>query len=591
MKRLKEILKKSNNFIAGLPAAPGLVIGRAHLFHKELLTVSDDPIDNVDEALGYFRDAVEKSKKELSKIFNLAKEKMGEERADIFSAQLMILDDPVLLNQIEVKIKYEKKLPEFIVQREMNIFLEMMRHSTDSYFRERANDIDDIKNRIIRNLQKKRLQSKITPGVIIVSESLTPADTLLFSKWDAKAFITDRGGLTSHAAILARSLDIPAVVGTHTGTHRIVQDDLLIIDGFHGYIFINPTDEQLQFFTEKIEKMKEINLDLQELKDKPAETTDGTRISIYANVDVTGEIDLVLANNATGIGLFRTEQLIEESGEIPDEDEQLDVYFKLSTRVYPRPVIIRAFDIGGDKVKVIDFPEANPFLGLRGIRFLLDNPNLFKTQIRALLRANINNNISLMIPMVSTIEEIRETKKLIKECLHELQAEGKEHRKLSKLGIMIEIPSAAVMAKKFAKEVDFFSIGTNDLIQYIMAVDRGNDAVSQLYQEFHPAVLQTLEHIITAANESNIEVSMCGEMAADNLAIPVLIGMGLKSISVSPAAIHSLKRTIRAISYESASKLVTHCHTLNTSDEVSHAVGEFFETHQVPRTRTILKFF
>lgn len=591
MKRLREILKIATNNVVGIPAAPGMVIGRAHIFHKELITVSDDPIDNVDEALGYFRDAVEKSKKELHKIFLLAKEKMGEERAEIFSAQLMILDDPVLLNQIEVKIKYEKKLPEFIVQREMNIFLEMMRHSTDSYFRERANDIDDIKNRIIRNLQKKRLQSKVTPGVIIVSESLTPADTLLFAKWDAKAFVTDRGGLTSHAAILARSLDIPAIVGTHNGTHRINQDDLLIVDGFHGYVFVNPDDEQLRYFTEKIHKLQEINIELQELKDLPAETTDGRKISIFANVDVTGEIDLVLANNASGIGLFRTEQLIEETGEIPDEDEQRDVYYNLSTRVYPRPVTIRVFDIGGDKVKIFDFPEANPFLGLRGIRFLLDNTNIFKTQLRALLRANTNNNIHVMIPMVSTIEEVKETKRLIKECAHELQAEKKEFHKFSKLGVMIEIPSAAVMAKKFAKESDFFSIGTNDLIQYLMAVDRGNDAVSKLYQEFHPAVLQTLEHIIQSAQEGGVDVSMCGEMAADNLAIPVLIGLGLTSISASPAAIHSLKRTIRSISYASAKELAEHCLTMNSSEDVTKAVADYFEKHAVPRTRTILKFF
>ncbi|MCE1190479.1 MAG: phosphoenolpyruvate--protein phosphotransferase [Ignavibacteria bacterium] len=590
MKRFRELLKKSDNYIAGIPAAPGLVIGHAHLFTKEILSVTDAAADDVEAAVVSFHEAVAKAKKELNKILNYAKAKMGEERSEIFSAQLMILDDEILLGNIEQHIVQEKKQPEFIVHREMNVFLDMMRHSSDTYFRERANDIEDIKNRIIRNLQKKRLQSQVTPGVIIVSESLTPADTLLLSKWDIKGYVTDRGGLTSHAAILARSLDIPAVVGTHNCTHRINQDDLLIIDGFHGYVFVNPTEPQLAFFNEKIEKMREINQELKELKDKPSQTTDGHEIDIFANVDVTGEIDLVIANNAKGIGLFRTEQIIEEFGELPDEELQKQIYYNLSTRVYPRSVTIRAFDIGGDKVKIIDYPEANPFLGSRGIRFLLDNPLIFKTQIRALLRANIHNNIHFMIPMVSTVDEVKKTKQLIKECIHELQEKNQEYKKLTKLGIMIEVPSAAVMARQFAREVDFFSIGTNDLIQYIMAVDRGNDAVSGLYQEFNPAVLNTLKHIINAANEAGIQISMCGEMAADNQALPILIGLGLKSISASPSAIHSLKRTIRAVPYEKAVELAQKALELSSQEEVQHLLLQFFEEHNIPRTRTILKF-
>ncbi len=588
MKGLKEIVKKASNTVAGIAAAPGIVIGKAHLFHKEVLAVSDQDIIDVEEAIENFREALGKAKKELTKIFDLAHEKMGPERSGIFSAQLMILDDPVLQECIERRIRTEKKHPDFIVQNEITKYQDLMIVANEDYLKERALDIEDIKNRIIRNLQKKRLQSRITPGVIVVSEGLTPADTLLFSKWDTKAYVTDRGGLTSHAAILARSLDIPAIVGTHDGSHHINQDDLLIVDGFHGYVFVNPTEEQLAFYNDKIKKMQIVNEELKELKDKPAQTVDNKIIAINANVDVSGEIEMVVTNGAEGIGLYRTEQMIEENGEIPNEDEQCITYSRLAQRIYPRMVTIRAFDTGGDKVKIWDFKEANPFLGLRGIRFLLENRVMFKAQIRALLRANQHDNIQLMLPMVSSIEEIRQTKFLLRECAEELKNEQKPYNKKMRLGIMIEVPSAAVMAYEYAKEVDFLSIGTNDLIQYLMAVDRGNDHVSYLYQEFHPAVLRTLAHIIKEGKRGNAVVSMCGEMAADNLALPLLIGLGLESISVAASAIPSIKRTIRALSFEKAAALANASLAASHEVEVVAMINKFFKENDVPRTRNII---
>lgn len=588
MKGLKEIVKKANNTVAGIAAAPGIVIGKAHLFHKEILAVNDQDIIDVEEAVENFREALGKAKKELTKIFDLAHEKMGPERSGIFSAQLMILDDPVLQESIEKRIRAEKKHPDFIVQNEITKYQDLMIVANEDYLKERALDIEDIKNRIIRNLQKKRLQSRITPGVIVVSEGLTPADTLLFSKWDAKAYVTDRGGLTSHAAILARSLDIPAIVGTHDGSHHINQDDLLIVDGFHGYVFVNPTEEQLAFYNDKIKKMQAINEELKELKDKPAQTVDNKIIAINANVDVSGEIEMVVTNGAEGIGLYRTEQMIEENGEIPNEDEQCLTYSRLAQRIYPRMVTIRAFDTGGDKVKIWDFKEANPFLGLRGIRFLLENRSMFKAQIRALLRANLHDNIQLMLPMVSSIEEIRQTKFLLRECAEELKNEQIPYSKKMRLGIMIEVPSAAVMAYEYAKEVDFLSIGTNDLIQYLMAVDRGNDHVSYLYQEFHPAVLRTIANIIKDGKRGNAVVSMCGEMAADNLALPLLIGLGLESISVAASAIPSIKRTIRALSFEKAAALANASLAASHEVEVVAMINKFFKENDVPRTRNII---
>ncbi len=590
MRGLKKLLKSSNNVISGVAAAPGLVIGKAHLYHREILYVGDQDIENedVEEAVAAFIEAIAKAKKELTKIFDLAKEKMGDKRAEIFSAQLMIMDDPVLIRVIENRIRTEKKLPEYIVDSEISKYADMLVVADEFYLKERALDIEDIRNRIIRNLQKKRLQSSITPGVIVVSETLTPADTILFSKSDVKAFVTDRGGLTSHAAIIARSLDIPAIVGSHDASHRVQQDDLLVIDGFNGYIFVNPTAVQLEYFSEKIQLMQQINTDMKDLIGLPSETIDGRAITILANVDVTGEIAAVVVNNAKGIGLYRSEQIIEELGELPDENEQFEIYSKLADRIYPEIITIRAFDIGGDKVKIWEFKEANPFLGLRGIRFLLENEGIFKKQLRAVLRANINNNIKLMIPMISTKQEVTRVKNILADCERELREENIPHSKKIKLGVMIEVPSAALMVEEIAAEVDFLSIGTNDLIQYIMAVDRGNDQVAGLYQEFHPAVLRTLSHIIKGCEKIGKPVSMCGEMAADNQAIPLLIGLGLKEFSVSPSAILPVKRTIRSVSFSRAEALAEKCLACSEEEEVVSYLKSFFEFEHIPRTRTIL---
>ena len=588
MKGLKDLVKHSDNYMNGIAAAPGLAIGKAYVFAKEVLQINHNEITDVDEAIVLFQEALQKSQTELRKIFSFAKEKMGEVRAAIFEAHLMILDDPVLIGNITERIKLEKKFPEFIVDDEISKYQQLMFGASEHYMKERALDIEDIKNRIIRNLQKKRWQSKIPLDAIVVSGNLTPADTILFTKSASVGYITDHGGLTSHAAIIARSLNLPAVVGTHNASEKIVDGDLLIIDGFHGIIFINPTEKQINYFSEKIKHLSEINKELQGLADKPAETLDGRKIKLLANVDVGGEIDLVIAKGAKGIGLFRTEQIIEEIGEFPDEEEQVKIYSILANRIYPESITIRAFDIGGDKVRQFDLQEANPFLGLRGVRLLLENENLFRVQIRAVLRASVNKNINFMIPMVSTLQEIKRTKILIDECKAELSKEKIDFDKHMKLGIMIEVPSAAVMSRDYAKEVDFLSIGTNDLIQYLMAVDRGNDYVSDLYQEFHPSVIRTLAHIVIEGKKSNVTVNICGEMAADTLAVPLLLGIGLDSLSVSPSAIPSVKRTIRALDYSKAKILADECLTLSSEDEIIKTIEKFFKDNLIQRTRNIL---
>ncbi len=588
MKGYDVLLRGSFNWLKGIPAAPGLFIGNAYVYSKEAIVVKDGTIDDVEEAVAAFREALERSKKELDKIFSVAKEKMGEQRAAIFEAQLLVLEDPALVDEIERRIITEKREPESIVKEEFNKFMNILFDVDDPYMKERANDIEDIRNRIIRNLKKERWSSTIVAGTIVVSEMLTPADTILFSRNDVKAYVTEHGGLTSHAAIIARSLNIPAVLGVPKILEMVEADTELIVDGFYGYIFINPTQEQLDFFRDKIAHLERVNEGMKELVHLPPITLDGVEVEIQANVDVSGEVEKISAMGAKGIGLYRTEQLIEELGEFPDEDRQTRIYSDLSSRIYPDVVTIRAFDLGGDKTRLFHPSEKNPFLGLRGIRFLLDNKELFKQQIKAIMRSAMNRNIRFMLPMVSTIKEIRETKELIKECKAELEAAGQRYSDNFPLGIMIEVPSAAVLATQLARESDFFSIGTNDLIQYMMAVDRGNDMVVDLYQEFHPAILRTLSYILEDTKDSGIKVSICGEMAADSLAVPVLVGLGLKSLSVSPVAAPSIKRTIRSFTYSRAKELADECLKCSSEEEVIEKIQAFFAEFNIQRTRYLI---
>ena len=588
MKTFKDIYRQAENKIAGIAAAPGIIIGEAYLYTKEKLQISKADIDDIEKAKSDLVEAIAKSKKELNKIFTIAREKMDEIRAAIFEAQLMILDDPILLDEITRRIESEKKSPEYIVDDEISKYQSKMILSHESYMKERALDIEDIKQRIIRNLQKKRWESKIEHNVIVVSDTLTPADTILLSRNKVLAFVTDHGGLTSHAAIISRSLNIPAVVGTHNATGQIKDNDEIIVDGFYGYVIVKPSDSQKEFFIGKRKRLLELQRDLEELKDEKAVTVDGREIKLFANVDVSGEIEIVITSGANGIGLYRSEQILNELGEFPNEDEQTTIYSKLASRIYPHTVTIRVFDIGGDKFRFLDFEEPNPFLGLRGIRLLLENPAMLKTQVRAILKSSTNKNIKMMLPMVSTLKEIREAKKIIQECKKELKAEKAKFDEDIEVGIMIEVPSAAVMAKDFSREVDFVSIGTNDLVQYLMAVDRGNDLVSNLYQEFSPVVINTLKHIIDETKKSKKPVSLCGEMAADTLAMPLLLGLGLDSLSMSPSTIPYAKRIIRSCDYKKAKRLTAQCLKMQSEEEVKALIEDFFKKNKITRTRQII---
>ncbi|MCX6173773.1 MAG: phosphoenolpyruvate--protein phosphotransferase [Ignavibacteriales bacterium] len=567
---------ESENILKGIAAAPGIAISKAFLYKKEKEEIVNDPITDVNEALQNLETALHQSKKELRKIFSLAVDKLGEKRAAIFEAQIMILDDPILVATIQSRIKNEKRVPEYIVNDEISKYTDLMNLSHESYMKERSHDIEDIKNRIIRNLKKKKWKSRITNDVVVITTTVTPSDTVLFSRVNVKGYVTDFGGLTSHAAIVARSLNIPAVVGLHDATNRIKENDLIIIDGYKGEVIINPNDKQLQHYQKKIDKLTKEDHELIKLRDLSATTLDGKEIQLLANLDLIEEMEFIVQNRAKGVGLVRTEQLFEVYETFADEEEQFSVYKNIAERIYPEIVIIRAFDIGGDKVLPVDLKEPNPFLGWRGIRLLLDNTQLFKTQIRAVLRASTHKNIKFMLPMISSLYEIRTSKEIIDQCKSELKKEGKHFDKHMSVGIMIEIPSAAVMMQDFADEVDFASIGTNDLIQYLLAVDRGNDIVSNIYQEFHPAVVRTLYHIINNGKKTKTPVSMCGEMAADPFAVPLLIGLGLESLSVSASAIPHIKKIIRSIDLKEVELLANKCLELKTEKEINDAIHEYY---------------
>lgn len=575
------------HIISGIAAAPGISIARAYLYSREKLEIFAGIVEDTDSSLESLKEALERSKYELNKILKIAMEKMGDKRAAIFEAQIMILDDPILIEQVRRRIVSEKKSPEYIVNDEITKYQEMMSASDELYMKERSHDIEDIKNRIIRNLQKKKLQSKIINDVIVVTSNLTPADTILFSKSNVLGYVTDSGGLTSHAAIVSRSLKIPAVVGTHEATVRIKNGDLLIIDGFKGAVILNPDEEVLNYYKNKIRRVEEFDKELEELRDLPAVTTDGREIILRGNIDIPEETEYLVRSGGKGIGLLRTEQVFGDMDTFPTEEEQLAVYQRVAEKIYPEYVIIRAFDVGGDKFLPLDIKEPNPFLGWRGIRFLLDNTDIFKTQIKAVLRASVHKNIKFMIPMVASIEEIRRTKELIAESKAELKKEKHKFDAHLPIGIMVEIPSAAVLAEEFAKEVSFISIGTNDLIQFMLAVDRGNEIISQHYQEFHPGVIRTVQQIIAGGQKGGAIVNMCGEMAGDSLATPLLVGMGLDALSVVPSSIPYLKRIIRSISYESAKNLAADCLSYSTHFEVTSRIERFFVENLIKKHQNV----
>jgi phosphotransferase system enzyme I (PtsI) len=560
----------TETIIKGIAAAPGIAIGPVYLYSKQAIRAQIKPIEpsEADAEIERLRGAIARAQKELQKILAFAQQKLEPEDTKIIEAQVMILGDSILMNTIEKRIRKELKNAEFIVFDEISKYRRLMLSAPDDYMHERAHDVDDIMNRIIRNIQDQKLVSRLEGEAIIVSETLTPADTIIFSRNKLLGYATDLGGITSHAAILSRALKVPAVVGLRTVTKQVRTGDTLALDGYSGIAVVNPTDETLQGLQRKAQRLREFEEHLTEIVDLAAETMDHRHIELSANIEFPEEIEFTRQQGAAGIGLFRTEGQLIGRTVYPSEDEQFEVYRAAAEGMHPHPVIFRAFDVGGDKLAPESFHEQNPFLGWRGIRVLLDREDIFLDQLRAILRASTRKNVRIMIPMVSTLQEIRQTKELLGRAKADLTARGIEFDPGIKIGIMVEVPAAVILAEQMAAEVDFLSIGTNDLIQYVLAVDRDNNAVAPLYQQFNPAVLRTIKMVIDAGHKKNAWVGMCGEMAGDHLATVLLVGLGLDEFSVIPSVLPEIKKIIRSIKFRDAKRVSDKVLSMSTVEEI-----------------------
>lgn len=561
---------KSETILRGIPAAPGIAIGKVYLY------VKDDPIsyeralapEEVQGEIEKLTKAIARSEKELLKILAYAQEKLGEGKSKILEAQILILRDQFLMESLIKRIKDELRNAEYIVSDEIGKYARMMLMARDDYMHERAHDVDDLKNRIIRNMQAGKLVSKFEESAIVVSHSLTPADIVIFSRNAVLGYATDKGGITSHAAILSRALKIPAVLGLGDISRRVNHGDTIILDGYRGIVIINPSLEQISKYEAKRERYLQHEAKLTQLKNLPAITIDNRKIELSSNIEFEEEIEYIIMQGSEGVGLFRSESILINRENIPSEDEQYEVYKLFAERIYPNRIIIRTFDIGGDKIAPNSIEESNPFLGWRGIRIFLDKPDLLLDQLRAILRASVRNNIAIMFPMVTTVEEVRKAKEYVEIAKTQLEAKKMKFDPNIKVGVMIEVPSAAVTADTIAREVDFLSIGTNDLTQYLLAVDRGNNIISELYQEFHPSLIRTIKYIVDSGHKEKKWVGMCGELAGNPIATPLLVGLGLDEFSVMPTILPEIKKIIRSIKYSNAIELADNILKLSTTEEV-----------------------
>ena len=565
--------------LKGIPASPGIAIGSTYLFIKDVPVVEERSVSG-NETEGEkvrLNHAIEKSKRELNKILLFAQEKIGEAKAKILEAQIMVLDDQVLLDAIRERIEKECKNAEYVVNDEIGKYAALMLKAHDEYMHERAHDMDDLRHRIIRNMLQERLISKLEGSMIIIAHTLTPADTMILSRNHVLAYATDLGGITSHAALFSRSLKIPAVVGLGDISRQVNSGDIVILDGYAGHVIVNPAPEHVRDYEQKQSRMHAFEQKLTSLKDLSAETKDGHRIELSANIELADELDYVVVQGSQGVGLYRTESLLLDRDDFPSEEEQYLEYKKIVERIYPNRVIMRTFDIGGDKVAPTMAEEPNPFLGWRGIRVGLDRPELLLNQLRAMLRASTRKNLCIMFPMVTTIEEVRKAKGYVRMAKADLRARGIKYYERMPVGVMIEVPAAALMVSQIAAEVDFLSIGSNDLTQYILAVDRGNPLVAKLYREFDPSVLVTIKHIINGGHKQGIWVGICGEMAGYPLATPLLVGLGMDELSVVPAILPEIKKIIRSLDYSEMQTLATRALASTTSGEVEQLMKRFFK--------------
>lgn len=567
--------------LKGIAASDGIAAAKAYMLVQPDLSFSETSIDDPEAEIKRLDDAVEASKSELELIKQKATENLGEEEAQVFEAHLTILADPELLGQIKDKIKNDKVNAEAALKSVTDMFIEMFETMTDNaYMQERAGDIRDVTKRIMSHLLGVTLPNPalIQEEVVIVAHDLTPSDTAQLDRNYVKGFITDIGGRTSHSAIMSRTLEIPAVVGSGSATTDIQEGEMVIIDGINGDALVDPTDVELADYKQKAAEFAAQKEEWARLKDAKSVSADGKEVLLGANIGTPDDVLGANDNGAEAVGLFRSEFLYMNSNELPTEDEQYEAYKAALEGMSGKQVVVRTMDIGGDKeLPYLPLPEEqNPFLGYRAIRICLDRQDIFRTQLRALLRASKYGRLAIMFPMIATVQEFKDAKAIFEEEKANLVASGVEVSDDIQVGMMMEIPAAAMIADKLAKYADFFSIGTNDLIQYSMAADRGNERVSYLYQPYNPSILRLIKNIIDASHKEGKWTGMCGEMAGDQIAVPLLLGLGLDEFSMSATSILKTRSLIKKLDSkemkELADKAVSDCETV---DEVVSLVKEF----------------
>lgn len=567
--------------LEGIGVAPGVAIGPAYLYTQDAYQAEAERLDPDDLAaeLERFERAVARSERELQKIVTVAHEKLGESAGRIFDAQLLVLRDPPFYEAVGRRIQARRMGAGFAVQSVLEVLRRRLEGSMSAAVRERAADLFDVQNRLLRNLQQGRALSRIEPARVVVAENLTAADILLFSRRGVLGVVLDFGGPTSHVSIMARALGVPAVVSLHDVAARVAPESVVVVDGFSGRVVLHPTEETLARSRAKQARFQALGDEREALAAAPAETQDGHAVGLQANLEFREELPLLAEYGAEGIGLYRTEMLFLVQGEPLDEEAQYEVYREVVRCAAPHPVTFRLIDLGGDKAMPPARREANPFLGWRGVRILLDRPDLLRPQLRAVLRAAAHGPTRLLIPMVSALDEVRAVRAAVEETADALAAEGVAHSRDVLLGIMVEVPAVALMAEHFAAEADFFSIGTNDLTQYTLAVDRGNDLVAHRYRELNPGVLALIKRTVDAAHAAGIPVSLCGEMAGDPRVTPLLVGLGLDALSASPAYLTLVKRALRAMTFEEAHALARHALLQPDPDSVARLLRRWLHDH------------
>ena len=556
----------------GAGVSPGLARGVIHVVRDDLDDVARYHIEpsQIGNEIARFEAALVQTRVQILEMQQKIAEAIGAKDAAIFDAHLLVVEDRTLIDEVLRRLETERCNVEWVFQEVASNYAETLSKIDDPYLRERALDIQDVTRRIIRNLQGKAPKPMLSTAEphILVAHNLTPSDTATMNRQLVLGIATDLGSRTSHTAIIARSLNIPAVVGLHDATEKLESGQHVLLDGYTGVLIVDPTPETRSYYGEIEVRKDQVTKELRQLREIPSTTSDGRHIVLSANIELPGDVEAVSENGAEGIGLYRTEFLFVNRDTLPSEEEQYQTYRRVAERVKPNPLIIRTFDLGGDKLAVgtVDVgDELNPFLGWRAIRFCLENIDIFKTQLRAILRASAVGNVKIMFPMISGLEELRHAKAVLDECRREV---GEKKTAKMEVGAMIEIPSAAISADALAREVDFFSIGTNDLIQYTIAVDRVNERIAHLYEPTHPAVLRLLKMIADAAHANKIWVGVCGEMARDVALIPILLGLGIDELSVGARSVPRVKMAVRSLAVPECQQLVNEVLGLQTSSEI-----------------------